>query len=91
MLSPAENVLWNAYFSLEPFGSVYEQLCYVEAAIRKTDSKSMLPPECSLNQPIEDMDEEKQDKMLVKMFTDFANIFLHQAGQETVRVPLDSK
>ena len=52
-LCPEEQMLWEAYYALNPYDPTTKALINVTAAIRKVDP--IYPAECKLNQPIEDI------------------------------------
>lgn len=53
-MSASEFLLWVAYYSLEPYSNEVKHLIYLEAATRELkDPRSIFPPECKLDQPLD--------------------------------------
>jgi hypothetical protein len=76
-LSPQEFLIWRAYYSLEPYSNELKQLVNIEGAVgRVKDITKLLPPECELDQPLEDMNQDKMKENLVWQMTMMAADYL---------------
>lgn len=83
MLSPTEQILWQAFYSLEPYGNVIKSLAFIEAGIRKEpDVKSLFPPECRLDEPLLTADPEKQEEHMKNELTFLATAMFADNGMD---------
>lgn len=81
LLVPAEQLLWNAYYSLEPFGGELQYLAQIEAGTKNL-RKPVLPPECELNVPFEDLDQSKLERQAKEQMNELAKAALADWGMD---------
>lgn len=88
ILCPEEQMLWEAYYCIEPFTGELLYLAQIEAAIRRL-SKPILPLEAMLNNPLEDklatpQAREHNAKSIARLLTQMADDYFISSGQPTV-------
>jgi hypothetical protein len=82
-------MLWEAYYSLEPYGGELRYLAEIEAALLKIP-KPILPPECALDQPLEDIDLDAQRKLNASALTGLAATALAEQGLDLDQMIIDA-
>lgn len=87
-------MLWEAYYSIEPYTNHLTYLASIEAGVNRRH-KIILPEECDLNVVIEDKllteaQRELNKKSMIKAFTDLANSYLTSAGKPTIEQQITS-
>lgn len=66
VLSPTEQLFWEAYYCIEPYDGETFYLAHVLAAILKA-KKPVLPSDCIHNQPLEDTLDQDQSTLVSMM------------------------
>lgn len=84
VLSPAEQLLWCAYYALEPYGGELRYLAHIEAILLNAKHPS-LPSECRFDVPIEDQNTDKQRENVKLMLTALAEEQLGMSIEDYVK------
>lgn len=84
VLSPAEQLLWSAYYALEPYTGELRYLAHIEAILLKAKQPS-LPSECRLDVPLEDQDIDKQKENVKSILTALAEEQLGMSIEEYIK------
>jgi hypothetical protein len=84
VLSPAEQLLWEAYYALEPYGGELKYLAYMLQVLSKS-REPFFPSECKLDVPLEDIDLDKQRDSVKQAMTSLVEEQLGMSIAEYMR------
>lgn len=84
VLSPSEQLLWEAYYALEPYGGELKYLSYILQSSCNM-RKPFLPSECQLDVRLEDVNLDKQRESVKAALTGMVEDILGMTVEEALR------